>query len=96
MKRTKETFYRYHPDPSDREGVSGCREFDGEDLGTTSLLTQILTFFPLEYDSRKEYFKTQQKNWIEDHQSQKDQEKEREKFEEKLYANQVQEVTRMR
>lgn len=32
MKRTKETFFRYHPGWEDREGVSGCREFDGEDL----------------------------------------------------------------
>jgi len=81
MKRTKETFYRYHPNPVDRDGVSGCREFDGEDL---------------EYDSRTQYYKTQQKNWIEDHQSQKDQERDREKFEETLYAKQVHEVTRMR
>ena len=57
---------------------------------------QFLTFFLLEFDSRREYFKTQQKNWIEAHQSQKEQEREREKFEEKLYAQQVLEVTRMR
>jgi hypothetical protein len=32
MKRTKETYFRYHPDWMNREGMSGCREFDGEDL----------------------------------------------------------------
>lgn len=34
MKRTKEAYFRYHPDWQNREGVSGCREFDGEDLST--------------------------------------------------------------
>lgn len=42
MKRTKETFFRYHPDWVDREGMSGCREFDGEDL---SLLYFLKNYF---------------------------------------------------
>lgn len=33
MKRTKETFYKYHPEWEIRQGVSGLRNFDGEDLG---------------------------------------------------------------
>lgn len=33
MKRTKETYFREHPHPSEREGMSGLKEFDGEDLG---------------------------------------------------------------
>lgn len=32
MKRTKETFFREHPEWQERQGVSGLREFDGEDL----------------------------------------------------------------
>lgn len=34
MKRTKETFYKNQPHFSERDGLSGCKEFDGEDLGT--------------------------------------------------------------
>ena len=37
MKRTKETFFRDHPHHTEREGVSGCKEFDGEDLGNAIL-----------------------------------------------------------
>ena len=32
MKRTKETYFREHPDWNVRQGVSGLRDFDGEDL----------------------------------------------------------------
>jgi hypothetical protein len=32
MKRTRETIFREHPDWMARDGVSGCKEFDGEDL----------------------------------------------------------------
>jgi len=32
MKRTKETFFREHPNYQQRQGVSGLKEFDGEDL----------------------------------------------------------------
>lgn len=32
MKRTRETIFNGHPDWHEREGVSGCKEFDGEDL----------------------------------------------------------------
>jgi len=39
MKRTKETFFRYHPHHTDREGMSGLKEFDGEDLGKIALKT---------------------------------------------------------
>ena len=37
MKRTKEAYFRYHPDPSQREGLSGLKDFDGEDLGKQQL-----------------------------------------------------------
>lgn len=43
MKRTKETFFRYHPKWEDREGLSGCREFDGEDL--SSNFQDVLVIF---------------------------------------------------
>ena len=42
MKRTKETYFRYHPEWQNREGVSGCREFDGEDL---SNIKELLSYF---------------------------------------------------
>lgn len=32
MKRTKEAYFRDHPNWMDMETVSGCREFGGEDL----------------------------------------------------------------
>ena len=33
MKRVKETIFKEHPDWQKREGVSGLRNFDGEDRG---------------------------------------------------------------
>lgn len=33
MKRTKESYYKYHPEWEQRQGVSGLKDFDGEDLG---------------------------------------------------------------
>jgi len=44
MKRTKETFYQYQPHYSEREGISGLKEFDGEDLGTFFSFKHSLTF----------------------------------------------------
>lgn len=32
MKRTRETIFREHPPADYRNGVSGLKEFDGEDL----------------------------------------------------------------
>jgi hypothetical protein len=32
MKRVKESYYREHPNWNDQEGLSGCKEFEGEDL----------------------------------------------------------------
>jgi hypothetical protein len=32
MKRTRETIFREHPEWEKREGLSGLKEFDGEDL----------------------------------------------------------------
>ena len=32
MKRTREAIFREHPEWQQREGVSGLKEFDGEDL----------------------------------------------------------------
>jgi len=96
MKRTKETFYKHQPHYSEREGMSGLKEFDGEDLGNFPFIKWQMSNKSLEHDSRKEYYKTAQKNWLEQHQSQKEYEAQREKFEEDLYAKQTLEVTRMR
>lgn len=32
MKRTREAIFREHPEWVERQGVSGLKEFDGEDL----------------------------------------------------------------
>ena len=48
MKRTKENWIVGHPD--DRNGISGLRFFDGEDL---------------HYQERKREFQNTQKQWIE-------------------------------
>ena len=34
MKRVKETIFKEHPEWQSRKGVSGLRNFDGEDRGT--------------------------------------------------------------
>jgi hypothetical protein len=46
MKRTKETYFKEQPAWVERETVSGCREFDGEDLSTKSI-------YILEHDARR-------------------------------------------
>lgn len=81
MKRTKETFHQTQPTYVDRNGISGCRDFEGEDL---------------EYDSRTQYLKHQQKNWLEQQSNEKEMMRQREKLEEDFYATQVREMTRMR
>ena len=35
MKRTKEAYFRNHPEWETRQGVSGLRDFDGEDLSNS-------------------------------------------------------------
>jgi hypothetical protein len=51
MKRTKELFFREHPKNwQEREGVSGLREFDGEDL--------------CNYNNTKTIFKSYRNNYI--------------------------------
>jgi hypothetical protein len=37
MKRTQERWNNPHPDSTERFGVSGLKEFDGEDLSKTTL-----------------------------------------------------------
>ena len=81
MKRTKETFFRYHPHPAEREGVSGCKEFDGEDLY---------------YDSRNQYYKDQQANWVNQQRQERDWKDEQERYDEHLHAKQMHETNRMR
>ncbi|CAD8212459.1 unnamed protein product [Paramecium octaurelia] len=81
MKRTKETFFRKHPDWQKRQGVSGLKEFDGEDV---------------QYDSRNKYNKEQQKQWILDQIEEKRRRQEQEKDEEQAYAQQTLEINRFR
>lgn len=44
MRRTKETFHKEQPHFSEREGVSGLKDFDGEDLGTICFEPSINAF----------------------------------------------------
>ncbi|CAK57386.1 unnamed protein product (macronuclear) [Paramecium tetraurelia] len=81
MKRTKETFFREHPDWQYRQGVSGLKEFDGEDL---------------QYDSRNQHNKEQQKQWIFDQIEEKKRRQDQEKAEEQAYAQQTLEINRFR
>lgn len=38
MKRTKETYFRNFPNEADNNEISGCREFEGEDLSMPMLI----------------------------------------------------------
>ncbi|CAD8195130.1 unnamed protein product [Paramecium octaurelia] len=81
MKRTKETIFRQHPDWQQRQGISGLKEFDGEDL---------------QYDARNKYNKEQQKQWIQEQIQEKKRKQEQEKAEEMAYAQQTLEINRFR
>lgn len=45
MKRTKETYFRNFPSEPETYQMSGCREFEGEDLSNF--------YCNVEYDARK-------------------------------------------
>ncbi|KRX10226.1 hypothetical protein PPERSA_07311 [Pseudocohnilembus persalinus] len=81
MKRTKEAYFRPHQQPEQTEGMSGLREFDGEDLA---------------FDSRRQYQKQQQKFWLEQQMQENKMKKLQEKQEEQAYAIQTMEINRMR
>ncbi|KAM3138235.1 hypothetical protein pb186bvf_009714 [Paramecium bursaria] len=81
MKRTKESFFREHPEWEKRQGLSGLREFDGEDL---------------QYDARNKYNKDLQKQWIQQQVEEKRQKDAQEKAEEQAYAQQTLEINRFR
>ncbi|CAD8202249.1 unnamed protein product [Paramecium octaurelia] len=81
MKRTKETIFREHPDWQQRQGISGLKEFDGEDL---------------QFDSRNKFNKDQQKQWIFEQIEEKRRRQEQEKAEEMAYAQQTLEINRFR
>lgn len=41
MKRTKETYFREFPSEAGTNELSGCREFEGEDLSTHPLMQNM-------------------------------------------------------
>lgn len=41
MKRTKETYFRDFPKEQDVKMMSGCREFEGEDLSNSYIIRRI-------------------------------------------------------
>lgn len=79
MKRTKERFGKL--EGYNKEGVSGCKVFDGEDL---------------EYQDRIKLQQMQQKNWVEQQNFDKEKKLEEEREEERKYAEQTLSITRMR
>lgn len=58
--------------------------------------SQYSFFLSKEYDARREFFKNKQKEWLEQQMEEKRQKAQQEKYEEQLYAQQTQELNRMR
>ena len=79
MKRTKERFGKL--EGYNKEGISGLKVFDGEDL---------------EYQDRFKLQQTQQKSWIEQQKYEKGVKNEDERCEDKMYAEQTLAINRMR
>lgn len=79
MKRTKENWLTGHP--QDRNGISGLRTFDGEDL---------------HYQERKKAQQETQRRWIEEQKFQNEEKRRQEEDEERQYAFQTQQASRMR
>ena len=79
MKRTKERFGKL--EGYNKEGVSGCKVFDGEDL---------------EYQDRIKLQQMQQKSWVEQQKFEKEKKLEEEREEERKHAEQTLSITRMR
>lgn len=79
MKRTKERFGKL--EGYNKEGISGCKVFDGEDL---------------EYQDRIKLQQMQQKSWVEQQKFDKEKKMEEEREEERKYSEQTLAITRMR
>lgn len=79
MKRTKERFGKL--EGYNKEGVSGLKVFDGEDL---------------EYQDRYKLQQMQQKSWVEQQKYESQIKKEDEKKEEQMYAEQTLAINRTR
>jgi len=79
MKRTKERFGKL--DTYNKEGISGLKVFDGEDL---------------EYQDRTKLQQLQQKTWVEQQKYEKKVSNEEERYEEKLFAEQTLAINRTR
>jgi hypothetical protein len=79
MKRTKERFGKL--EGYNKEGVSGCKVFDGEDL---------------EYQDRFKLQQTQQKSWVEQQKFEKENNQKEKKDEERQYSEQTLAINRMR
>lgn len=79
MKRTKERFGKY--DNYNKEGISGLKVFDGEDL---------------EYQDRIRLQQLQQKTWVEQQKYEKKVAQEQDRNEEKLFSEQTLAINRTR
>ena len=79
MKRTKERFGKL--EGYNKEGLSGCKVFDGEDL---------------EYQDRFKLQQTQQRSWVEQQKFEKEVKTTDDKDEERLHAEQTLSINRMR
>jgi hypothetical protein len=79
MKRTKERFNKL--DGYNKEGISGLKVFDGEDL---------------EYQDRFKLQQIQQKAWIEQQKYEKAMKEQQERDEDRMYAEQTLGINKMR
>jgi len=79
MKRTKENWIE--PQPADRQGISGLRIFDGEDL---------------HYQERTLAFKETQRKWIEEQKRDMEDRRNKDRDQDRAYAYQTHQNTRMR
>jgi hypothetical protein len=79
MKRTQERFGKL--DSYNKEGISGCKVFDGEDL---------------EYQDRFRLQQMQQKSWVEQQKYEKKVKQEDEREEDKQFAEQTLSINRTR
>ncbi len=81
MKKTQELWNTPHQEFNDLRGISGMREFHGEDL---------------QKESRQDYLKRKQKEWLDQQVKENEEKRRREREEERMYHLQTMEINRMR
>ena len=77
------------------EYISGCRQFEGEDLGKSFFINRSL-LLSIAYRARVQEFQSIQKEWIKEQSREHEFENNRSNREESEYAEQTDNITRMR